>query len=144
MTTSVRECVRIHVKIMAELVAPIVAIDGMARACARGSRASPRKPPSVSRRSWAACEVGPGGVLDPEEITQRALRFPGERECEVRLALGELISYLEFELLNHPKITEPRISSKEWRRCAPASERPPRPDRRCSPAGGPLPSGARR
>ena len=61
----------------------------------------------IDTHRWLVEVVGPGGVLDPEEITQRALRFPGERECEVRLALGELISYLEFELLNHPKITEP-------------------------------------
>jgi hypothetical protein len=38
---------------------------------------------------------------------ERALRFPGEREREVRLALGELINYLEFELLNHPQISDP-------------------------------------
>ena len=38
---------------------------------------------------------------------KRALRVPGERECQVRLALGELVSYLEFELLNHAKIRAP-------------------------------------
>jgi hypothetical protein len=103
---SVRECVRIHVKIMAELVAPIVAIDGgeglRGRLEGIAEEAAERFPAILGD-----VKVGPGGVLDPEEITQRALRFPGERECEVRLALGELISYLEFELLNHPKITEP-------------------------------------
>jgi hypothetical protein len=52
-------------------------------------------------------EVGPGGVLDPERVVERALRFPGDREREVSLAFGELISYLEFELLNHPKIEDP-------------------------------------
>ena len=51
--------------------------------------------------------LGSGGVIDPEELITRALRFPGERDREVRLALGELISYLEFEILNHPKLDDP-------------------------------------
>jgi hypothetical protein len=103
---SVRECVQNHVKIMAELVAPIVAMDGgeglRERLASIVEESAERFPEILS-----GLQVGPGGVLDPEEITQRALRFPGERECESRLALGELISYLEFELLNHPKIPEP-------------------------------------
>jgi hypothetical protein len=40
-------------------------------------------------------------------VCERALRFPGDREREVRLALGELVAYLEFELLNHPRVPEP-------------------------------------
>jgi hypothetical protein len=44
--------------------------------------------------------------VDPEELICRALRVPGEREREVQLALGELVSYLEFELLNHPGIED--------------------------------------
>ena len=52
-------------------------------------------------------QVGPAGVLAPDELTERALRIPGDRERKVRFALGELVSYLEFELLNHPKINEP-------------------------------------
>jgi hypothetical protein len=51
--------------------------------------------------------VGPGGVLDPEDLIARALRFPGDREREVRLALGELVSYVEFDLLNHPRLSDP-------------------------------------
>jgi hypothetical protein len=51
--------------------------------------------------------VRPGGVLDPDALIERALHYPGDRESEVRLALGELLSYLEFELVNHPKITDP-------------------------------------
>jgi hypothetical protein len=103
---AVRECVGMHLKLMAELTAPVVAVEG-----AEGIRerlggiveeASRRFPQILS-----GVEVGPGGALDPEEITGRALRFPGERECEARLALGELVSYLEFELLNHPRVPEP-------------------------------------
>ena len=51
--------------------------------------------------------VGPGGGIDPDKLIERAMRYPGEREREVRLALGELVSYLEFELINHPKISDP-------------------------------------
>ena len=40
-------------------------------------------------------------------MVERALRFPGDREREVGLALGEIVSYLEFELVNHPRIEEP-------------------------------------
>ncbi|MFV1979342.1 MAG: hypothetical protein ACC649_08315, partial [Myxococcota bacterium] len=51
--------------------------------------------------------VGQGGSLDPDVLINRALAYPGEREREVRLALGELVSYLEFELMNHPNIARP-------------------------------------
>jgi len=52
----------------------------------------------------AGLEFGTGGALDPEVLIERALCFPGDREREVRAALGELVSYTEFELLNHPKV----------------------------------------
>jgi hypothetical protein len=51
--------------------------------------------------------VGPGGTLDPEEVKSRALRLAGDREGQVTAALGELVSYVEFELKNHPAISEP-------------------------------------
>ena len=51
--------------------------------------------------------MGQGGSLDPDILIDRALAYPGEREREVRLALGELVSYLEFELMNHPSIDRP-------------------------------------
>ena len=56
---------------------------------------------------WSGHTAEEGGVLDPEEMIHRALAYPGEREREIRLALGELVSYLEFELTNHPKIPRP-------------------------------------
>jgi hypothetical protein len=103
---AIRECVGMHLKLMAELAAPVVAVDGVVgiRERLEGivEEASRRFPQILS-----GVEVGPGGGLDPDEIIGRALRFPGERECEVRLALGELVSYLEFELLNHSRISEP-------------------------------------
>ena len=103
---AVRECVMAHLKILVELVAPIVAVEGNEGIRLRLERvieeASGRFPELLS-----GLEVSPGGVLDPERVVERALRFPGDREREVCLAFGELISYLEFEILNHPKIDDP-------------------------------------
>jgi hypothetical protein len=103
---AVGESAMAHLKVLAELVAPIVAVEGGEGIRLRLERvieeASGRFPELLS-----GLEVGPGGVLDPERVVERALRFPGDREREVSLAFGELISYLEFELLNHPKIEDP-------------------------------------
>jgi hypothetical protein len=103
---ALRECVRSHVKLMAELSAPIVALEG--EAGIRGRLAE------VARESAArhpqlldGISLGPGGAIDPEDLIARALRFPGDREREVRSALAELISYLEFELVNHPLVDDP-------------------------------------
>ena len=49
----------------------------------------------------------PGPSLDPELLIERALKLPGDREEQVALALGELVSYLEFEIKNHPGIEDP-------------------------------------
>lgn len=48
-------------------------------------------------------ESGP----DPEPLIDRALKLPGNREEQVTMALGELVSYLEFEIKNHPGIENP-------------------------------------
>jgi hypothetical protein len=102
----VRECVGVHLKLLAELCAPIVAVEG-------GEKLRERLAKVVAEASVRYPElltdlpVGFGGAIDPERLMERAVRFPGEREREVRLALGELVSYLEFELLNHPQISDP-------------------------------------
>lgn len=105
---ALRSSVLAHAKLLAELAAPIVAVEGADPVRERVRQvlqeAAARHPELL-----AALDVGPGGVLDPDVLTQRALRFPGEREREVRSALGELVSYLEFELLNHPKIEDASI-----------------------------------
>jgi hypothetical protein len=49
----------------------------------------------------------PDSGLDPELLIERALKLPGDREEQVALALGELVSYLEFEIKNHPGIEDP-------------------------------------
>jgi hypothetical protein len=103
---ALRGCVRAHAKLMAELAAPIVALEGAAgirERLADVARESAVRHPQLLER----IALGPGGVLDPEDLIARALRFPGDREREVRAALGELISYLEFELVNHPLVDDP-------------------------------------
>jgi len=103
---AVRECVRLHTKLLTEFTAPIVAVEGEAGIRERLQRivtdAAERYPELLSDLT-----VGPGGVIDPDVLIARALAYPGEREREVRLALGELVSYLEFELVNHPGIDRP-------------------------------------
>ncbi len=103
---AVRECVRLHIKLLTEFTAPIVAVEGAAGIRDRLQRiaddAAERYPELLSDLA-----VGQGGVLDPDVLIHRALAYPGEREREVRLALGELVSYLEFELMNHPNIDRP-------------------------------------
>jgi hypothetical protein len=98
--------VRAHAKLLAELAAPIVAVEGGEALRARLQRVADE----AARRFPAmlgGLALGRGGALDPESVAERALRFPGDREREVRLALGELVAYLEFELVNHPRIPDP-------------------------------------
>jgi hypothetical protein len=105
-TTSVRDSVMNHLELLSELTAPIVAVEG-----AEGIRLRLERVTEEASRRFpellGGIEIGAGGVIDPERVVERALRFPGEREREVALALGELVSYLEFELLNHPQIPDP-------------------------------------
>ncbi|MDP6980188.1 MAG: DUF4388 domain-containing protein [Myxococcota bacterium] len=54
-------------------------------------------------------ELGFAGGLDPAEVEARARKIGGDRERYVRSALGEMITYLEFELRNHPRIEDPGI-----------------------------------
>jgi hypothetical protein len=102
---ALRACVRAHVELLAELAAPIVAVEGVESIRKRLEQvvqeASTRHP-----ELYAGIEVGPGGAIDPEVLVKRALRFPGDRERAIRAPLSELISYLEFELFNHPQIED--------------------------------------
>ena len=103
---AVRDFVRTQVKLMAEFAAPIVAVEGgegiRERLQAITDETANRYPELLS-----GIEIRPGGIIDPEELIRRALGYAGDREREVGLAVGELISYLEFELLNHPNIDDP-------------------------------------
>ena len=103
---NVRECVTGHVKLLAELVSPIVAVDGASDVAQRiGAvvQETGERYPELLR----GATVRDGGVLDPDELAKRALRLRGERVRIVSTALGELVAYVEFELRNHPRIQEP-------------------------------------
>jgi hypothetical protein len=103
---ALRDCVRAHVRLLAELTAPVVAMEGtepVRKRIEEVAREAAERHPQL----LAGLEFGPGGALDPEAVIERALCFPGDREREVRAALGELVSYTEFELLNHPKVKNP-------------------------------------
>ena len=105
---SLRECVELHVKLLGELAAPIVAVEG---GVALQNRLSLVIDDAAKRYSaiLGGIQVGPNATLDPKELINRALRFPGDRESEVSAALGELVSYLEFDLVNHPDIDDPEV-----------------------------------
>lgn len=102
----IRSCITDHLKLIAEIAMPIVAVEGVEGIRERLAgvvEEAARHYPEL----FSDLPIGPGGAIDPEVLIARALRFPGEREREIRLALGELVSYLEFEILNHPKIPDP-------------------------------------
>jgi hypothetical protein len=102
---AVRACVADHVKLLAELAAPIVALDGTQDFTERLARvledARARHP-----RFLQDVGLGAHGELDPTQLEERALRLPGQRVPAVCAALGELVAYLEFELRNHPRIPD--------------------------------------
>jgi len=100
---SLRRSVDAHLKLIAELAAPIVAVEGAAGLRSRFGRVleeiAHRHPALL-----AGVSLGPAATLDPDPVTPRALSLAGDRHEEVRRALGELVAYLEFELKNHPEI----------------------------------------
>jgi hypothetical protein len=48
-----------------------------------------------------------GAALDAASLADRAARLPDEGGDVLAAALGELVTYLEFELMNHPKLADP-------------------------------------
>ena len=58
--------------------------------------------------------LGAHGGLDPEALTARASKLPGDPEEQVSAALGELVAYLEFEIKNHPAIAKPDELLREY------------------------------
>jgi hypothetical protein len=102
---SVRACVADHVKLLAELAAPIAALegpDGLRQRLGRILDEAAQRHPDL----LAGVELGASATIDPDVLTERALRLPGERTQSVAVALGELTTYLEFELKNHPAIRD--------------------------------------
>jgi len=102
----VRACVRDHLALLSELSSPLVALEGLEPVSRRLGRifveTAERHPALLE-----GLEVGPGGLPDPGALTARALRAAGDRLAAVQAALGELVAYVEFELLNSPHLDEP-------------------------------------
>ncbi|MBW2295181.1 MAG: DUF4388 domain-containing protein [Deltaproteobacteria bacterium] len=96
------------VKLIGELSTPLVAADGPDAVFERMSglleETAARYPELLGE-----VQLGFAGGLDPDQIEKAALKIPGDRERCVRDALGEMITYLEFELRNHPRIEDPEI-----------------------------------
>jgi hypothetical protein len=101
----VREAVALHGKLILELCAPLVALDGAEAVAARLNRI--REESAAGGRSLLdAVEFNDFAALDPAELEHRALRLPGDRVREIDESLGEIVAYLEFELKNHPQIDD--------------------------------------
>lgn len=100
----IRELVYDHAKLLAELAAPIVAVDGSDAMRERFGRIIVEA--SERHRILVDATIGPAGLLDPECLVASALRLTGDRMRAVREGLGELVTYLEFELNNHPRVDD--------------------------------------
>lgn len=102
-----RQTVRGLVKLIGELATPIAEADGdsglQQRLADTLDDAATRFPGLLNGIS-----LGPAASLDPEQLIDRALRLPGDPEPQVTAALGELVAYLEFEIMNHPGIDDPQ------------------------------------
>jgi len=94
------------VKLLGELAAAIAAVEGPEHLPERFAGAV-EEVASRFPGLLAGVRPGPGGVLDPDLLIERALALAGERSQDVREALGALIDYLEFEVKNHPRIGDP-------------------------------------
>jgi len=90
-------------KLLAELAAPIVAVEG---AAALRERFAAVIDGVAGRFPALLTGIVPraDGTLDPEQIVERAFAEPPTPAGDVADALGALIDYLEFELKNHPRI----------------------------------------
>ncbi len=103
---ALRECIEAHVKLLHELARPLAEVEGEAPVTQRLERVledtSHRFPALL-----AGVRFESGPHIDPDQLLQRALRLADDPEHQVRMALGELVSYLEFELKNHPRIPAP-------------------------------------
>jgi len=106
--TRLAELIKGLLCLMGELATPLVAADG---AEAVRERLVVLLEETASRHPELLGGVEPGfaGGLDPAEIEARARKIGGDRERHVRSALGELVTYLEFELCNHPRIEAPEV-----------------------------------
>ena len=101
----VREAVTLHHKLICDLAAPLVALDGPGPVSERLNRILDESE-KEGRGMLAGLRFTASGALDPAAIEHHALRLTGDRVRAVDRALGEIVAYLEFELQNHPRIDD--------------------------------------
>jgi Domain of unknown function (DUF4388) len=101
----VREAVTLHLKLIFELSAPLVALDGAGPVSERLNRIL-EEGEQNGRGLLDGIRFAESGALDPTQIEFQALRLTGDRVRQVDHALGEIMAYLEFELNNHPDIED--------------------------------------
>ncbi len=96
------------VKLIGELAAAIVAVDGPDRFGERFGilieEVAERFPGLL-----AGVRPGPSALLDADLLLERALGLPAERHGDVRAAFAALVDYLEFEVKNHPEVERPDL-----------------------------------
>lgn len=102
----IRECASIYAKLLAELVAPMIAVEGSRPVAERFGRLveeAAARSPALLRD----LPISPSATLDPEELIRRTLALPGDGLTQLCEALVGLVAYLEFEIANHPRIADP-------------------------------------
>ena len=101
----VREAVDLHSRLIFELSAPLIALDGAEPVAERLNRVV-EESALHGRALLQSVRFDAAATLDPTELEHHALRLPGDRVRAVDDALGELVAYIEFELKNHPRIDD--------------------------------------
>jgi hypothetical protein len=101
----VREAVTLYSKLISELCAPLVALEGPGVVAERLNRVL-EESAAFGRSLLVGVSFSRSAGLDPAKLEHRALRLPGDRVREVDDGLGEIVAYLEFELKNHPQIED--------------------------------------
>lgn len=101
----VREAVTLYAKLIFELIAPLIALDGPVDVAGRLNRIL-EESAAVRHSLLGQVRFSAGATLDPSELEYHALRLTGDRVREIDEALCEVVAYLEFELKNHPRIDD--------------------------------------
>ncbi len=102
---AVRREVALHLRLIEELTAPLIAFDGP-KAVAQRLNQVVEENALHGFALFDTVRFDERATLHPTEVEESALRLTGDRSRAVGEALGELICWLEFELKNHPRIDD--------------------------------------
>lgn len=100
-----QELVERHAKLIFELAAPLIALDGPRAVADRLNRILEE---SVVGEAplLGVLRLGDTATLDPARVIEEARSLPGDRITALEEPLSEMAAYLEFELKNHPGIED--------------------------------------